>query len=181
MYGCYFWYPFRTLFPSSGIDDTCLQMLQQTAILPLFMCVEQPERCSVPFVSQGWLRQGYNDHQSQQVKRKKRKTSQPLWSKQGDVERGNKNALHAGCLTRPDPGLFPFPPRSLFFRTLQTTAIHCAAILSAFFSFISKLLKTTLWMGRWSTSLLLHAISQHPKLLPPLPNCLPACLHAHLI
>lgn len=53
------------------------------------------------------------------------------------------------------------------FCTLQSTAIHSGAILSAFFSFISKLLKTTLWMGRWSMSFLLHAISHHP--CPPLP------------
>ncbi len=53
------------------------------------------------------------------------------------------------------------------FCALQSTAIHSGAILSAFFSFISKLLKTTLWIGRWSMSFLLHAISHHP--CPPLP------------
>ena len=53
------------------------------------------------------------------------------------------------------------------FCTLQSTAIHSGAILSAFFSFISKLLKTTLWIGRWSMSFLLHAISHHPCPPPP--------------
>lgn len=60
------------------------------------------------------------------------------------------------------------------FSTLQSTAIHSGAILSAFFSFISKLLKTTLWIGRWSMSFLLHAISQHPCPPPPPP---PAYIH----
>lgn len=78
------------------------------------------EMQSVPFVSQGWLRQGYDYHQSQQVKKegKKRKTRKPLWWKQGDVKRGNKNALHAGCLTRPDPGFFTFPHFLFFFIAL---------------------------------------------------------------
>lgn len=53
------------------------------------------------------------------------------------------------------------------FCTLQPTVIYSGAILSAFFSFISKLLKTTLWIGRWSMSFLLHAISHHPCPPPP--------------
>lgn len=82
----------------------------------------------------------------------------------GDLgrQKGRKNALYAGCLTNVWPRVFC---------TLQCTAIHSGAILSAFFSFISKLLKTTLWMGRWNMSFLLHAISHHP--------CLPLSAYIH--
>lgn len=81
-------------------------------------------------------------------------------SKRGGGEEKNKikNARHAGRLTNVWPRLFC---------TLQSTAIHSGAILSAFFSFIPKLLKTTLWIGRWSMSFLLHAISHHPCPPPP--------------
>lgn len=183
MYGCYFGDQFPTVFPSGGIDDTCLQMLQQTAFLPLFMCVEEPERCSVPFVSQGWLRQGYDYHQSQQVNRKKRKTSKPLWSKQGDVERGNKNALHAGCLTRPDPGFFCFSPHFLFFFALCRPLQY---ILLQFYQHFSPSFQSC-WKQHfeWEDEVCLFSCMlslSTPSFFPPsLAACLPACLHAHLI
>lgn len=69
------------------------------------------------FVSQRWLRQGYNYHQSQQVKKKRKgKKEKQVWSKQGDVRRGTKNALHAGCKMPHQtwPRLFPFFLLSFF-------------------------------------------------------------------
>lgn len=78
--------------------------------------------------------------------RLKKKKSCSLGDWRRVSEGGVKNALHAGwCVLLQTARRFP--------------------------PFPSKLLKTTLWTGRWSMSLLLHAISHHHP--HPQPPCTP--------
>lgn len=129
--------------------------------LSLFIYVKQLESCILPLANQS---------------RAPVKGTPPINHREfkkwiaGDLKRGVEKGEKKKC-----PACrMPHQCLTEGFSTLQSTAIHSGAILSAFFSFISKLLKTTLWIGRWSMSFLLHAISQHP--CPP-PPPLPAYIH----
>lgn len=109
----------------------------------LSVCNNWREMHLLPLVSQGRLRQGYDSHQSQQVQ----KVSHRGWGEGEKKEK--KKEMQEGEIKMPrmqdaSPGLTQGFFVFCFFCSLQTAAIHCGAILSAFFSFISKLLKTTL-------------------------------------
>lgn len=124
-----------------------------------FPCLSMWNNCILPLAIQSWSCQGHNAHQSPQVQNVSHWGPEERRRNGGGEEKNKiKNARHAGRLTNVWPRLFC---------TLQSTAIHSGEILSAFFSFIPKLLKTTLWIGRWSMSFLLHAISHHPCPPPP--------------